>query len=101
MMMVTKGLIKQHLHQVLDSLGGVFVILLFLKIVFLKVLYHLLASLTELRVELYHWHVFHNQVIGTTVSVFFAALTALLVLINNSRDHSHLFGFLIHLELLP
>lgn len=101
LVMIPQGLIKQHLHQVLYGFCRIFIVLLLLKIVFLKLLDHLLPPCPELAIELYHGHVLDDQVICAALLVLLVSRIFVLVLICCSGGlHGGEFGLLVLLELV-
>lgn len=64
----------------LDGFGRVLVLFLLLEIILLQVFNHLLTSWPKLTVELYHWHVLNDKIIGPTSLGVFLSLNILLVL---------------------
>jgi hypothetical protein len=78
----------------LNSLGWILILLLLLKIVFFKILNHLLTSRAKLTVKLYHRHIFNDKVISTTLSIFFRWIIVTLI-----SDLKLLFGFRVALKL--
>ena len=100
--MISQSLIQQYLNQVLNSLSRVLIVLLLLKVVFLKLFDHLLSTCTQLAIELNHRHVFDHKVISASAFlVFFISRIFILVLVSSGcRLHCRQFSLLILLELV-
>jgi len=78
----------------LNCLSWIFILFFLLKIVFFKILNHLLTSRTKLTIKLYHRHIFNDKVVCATLSVFFLWIIVTLI-----SDLKLLFGFSVALEL--
>jgi hypothetical protein len=97
MMMIAQGLIQKDFNKVLNGFSWVFIVLLFLKVVLFEIFDHLLTSCTKLRIELYHRHVFDDQVVRASAFLIIIVVPLSIVC---SRNHSSLLSLLIDFELL-
>ena len=86
----------------LNGLGWIFVVFLFLKVIFLELFDHFLPACPQLTIELNHGHVLNHQVIGATALLVFLIVSIfVLVLISGSRRlHCRQLGLLVLLELV-
>ena len=96
--MISKGGIKQNLYKMLDCLGRILVLFLFLEIVLLQKLNHFLASRSKLTIELNHRHILDNQIVSTTICILLCLLVT--VCGSYSSGINLLARFRVYFELL-